>query len=478
MHKKTIVNSILGTIFSGVIFTLLIYFKEFFNFMDTIQTKIVSLFDFGPVFEAIKGGAIDLIVIYSVLIISILFFISTIIVVIVKRKPWYIFASFASLIFGCVIAVAVMYAYLPFYENLSIMLGKGTGEVVWMKFSIAAVILVLALILLIIQIVMSIQLFFVRNDNVKNKSKNEGDENNVFNLTPKYNVDTTKAAAPVVEPQPQVNVAPVIQLVKDNKAAVNKPSPEIVEEKKEPIVIQKTVKPVVAPQPVIATPKVEEKPAVAVAPVAPKAVVAPVVAPQKIAEPTNESASGTKRTLTKKEILEQLKNRKKSTDMIEEKKEEAKVAEAAKPTPVEVKPVVKEPAKEVVEVKPVVKEAVVEKPVVKEPVKEVVVEKPAVKEVAEEKPVAIVKPKAPIVKKEETKVEEKKDDVEEKKIINVYHITQVKSTKKWQVKLGNGQRAIKLFDTQAEANEYAKLLSKNNDRGILLHGRNGRIRKE
>ncbi|MEG0978362.1 MAG: DUF2188 domain-containing protein, partial [Bacilli bacterium] len=84
----------------------------------------------------------------------------------------------------------------------------------------------------------------------------------------------------------------------------------------------------------------------------------------------------------------------------------------------------------------------------------------------------------PIVKKEETKVEEKKDDGEEKKIINVYHITQVKSTKKWQVKLGNGQRAIKLFDTQAEANEYAKLLSKNNDRGILLHGRNGRIRKE
>lgn len=97
----------------------------------------------------------------------------------------------------------------------------------------------------------------------------------------------------------------------------------------------------------------------------------------------------------------------------------------------------------------------------------------------EKTPVATKKPVKtevkPTTNKKDTSIV--KDAPEKKKIINVYHVSQIKETKQWQVKLGNGAKAIKLFSTQAEANEYAKALSKNNDRGVLLHSKKGTIRK-
>ena len=59
----------------------------------------------------------------------------------------------------------------------------------------------------------------------------------------------------------------------------------------------------------------------------------------------------------------------------------------------------------------------------------------------------------------------------------VYHISKRKDGK-WQVKFANGQRAIKLFPTQAEAIVFAKKLAKSQDGSIRIHSVSGRLRKE
>ncbi len=65
-----------------------------------------------------------------------------------------------------------------------------------------------------------------------------------------------------------------------------------------------------------------------------------------------------------------------------------------------------------------------------------------------------------------------------KKAKRVYHITKNPETKKWQVFLEGGERAIAVFDTQKEALARAKELSKNNDRGYQIHKASGQIRKK
>ncbi len=59
----------------------------------------------------------------------------------------------------------------------------------------------------------------------------------------------------------------------------------------------------------------------------------------------------------------------------------------------------------------------------------------------------------------------------------VYHISQHPSTNKWQVKLAKGEKALKLFDTQAEAINYAKEIAANQGGSIRVHSREGKIRK-
>lgn len=65
----------------------------------------------------------------------------------------------------------------------------------------------------------------------------------------------------------------------------------------------------------------------------------------------------------------------------------------------------------------------------------------------------------------------------EKKVINCYHVTQNADKTAWEVKLANGAKAIKLFRTQKEAQDYAKELGEKNDRGFVLHSKKGKIRK-
>ncbi len=59
-----------------------------------------------------------------------------------------------------------------------------------------------------------------------------------------------------------------------------------------------------------------------------------------------------------------------------------------------------------------------------------------------------------------------------------YHVSKRKEDGKWQVKFANGQRAIKLFDTQLEAINYAKTLAASQDGKITIHKVDGKIRKQ
>ena len=59
----------------------------------------------------------------------------------------------------------------------------------------------------------------------------------------------------------------------------------------------------------------------------------------------------------------------------------------------------------------------------------------------------------------------------------MYHVSSRKKDKKWQVKGANDDKAIKLFDTQAEAIEYAKKLAKAQEASISIHKRDGKMRK-
>lgn len=58
-----------------------------------------------------------------------------------------------------------------------------------------------------------------------------------------------------------------------------------------------------------------------------------------------------------------------------------------------------------------------------------------------------------------------------------YHITK-RADGKWQVKFAGGEKAIKLFDTQAEAIAYAKKLAVNQEGSISIHKKDGKMRKQ
>lgn len=59
----------------------------------------------------------------------------------------------------------------------------------------------------------------------------------------------------------------------------------------------------------------------------------------------------------------------------------------------------------------------------------------------------------------------------------VYHITKRMSDGKWQIKFNKGKKAIKLFDTQMQAIDYAKALAQNQEASIMIHKEDGSFRK-
>ncbi len=60
----------------------------------------------------------------------------------------------------------------------------------------------------------------------------------------------------------------------------------------------------------------------------------------------------------------------------------------------------------------------------------------------------------------------------------IYHVSKRDNDgREWKVFIQESKKVIKLFDTQAEALEYAKQLAENNNGSVALHGLNGKIRK-
>lgn len=59
----------------------------------------------------------------------------------------------------------------------------------------------------------------------------------------------------------------------------------------------------------------------------------------------------------------------------------------------------------------------------------------------------------------------------------VYHIAKRKADGKWQVKIAGGAKAIKLFNTQLEAIDFAKKLAENQEPKIVIHKEDGTFRR-
>lgn len=58
---------------------------------------------------------------------------------------------------------------------------------------------------------------------------------------------------------------------------------------------------------------------------------------------------------------------------------------------------------------------------------------------------------------------------------NTWHITNVDD--EWRVFRNKNTKATKIFKTQQEAIDYAKVLAKNNNGNILIHKKDGKIRQ-
>ena len=137
---------------------------------------------------------------------------------------------------------------------------------------------------------------------------------------------------------------------------------------------------------------------------------------------------------------------------------------------------VEEPvSEEAPEVAPVVEETPVEEEIVEE---ESVEESPTEEADAEEQPTEEAKKPAPAKKAAPKKSAGEKKDAP---AYRTYHLVK-RDDGKWEVKFAGGQKAIKLFNTQKEAVEYAKVLAENQGGTYLIHnskGANkGRIQKK
>ena len=86
---------------------------------------------------------------------------------------------------------------------------------------------------------------------------------------------------------------------------------------------------------------------------------------------------------------------------------------------------------------------------------------------------------------DDTEIVDESDAVENtQKVKNsIYHVSQNKNDKsehfkRWRIRLQGSKKTIKYYDTQKEALDYAKSLADNNDGSVILHGLDGRIRRQ
>lgn len=79
---------------------------------------------------------------------------------------------------------------------------------------------------------------------------------------------------------------------------------------------------------------------------------------------------------------------------------------------------------------------------------------------------------------DENKVADDEENESKKKPAHKNYHVSLRDDGKWQVKFAKGEKALKLFDTQAEAIAFAKEKAKNQDGNITIHKTDGKIRKQ
>ncbi len=79
--------------------------------------------------------------------------------------------------------------------------------------------------------------------------------------------------------------------------------------------------------------------------------------------------------------------------------------------------------------------------------------------------------------KDSAEKEEAKPAAKSETKAKTYHISKRKDDNKWQVKAAGSEKALKLFNTQAEAIEYAKKVAGNQEANIMVHKEDGSFRK-
>jgi len=72
-----------------------------------------------------------------------------------------------------------------------------------------------------------------------------------------------------------------------------------------------------------------------------------------------------------------------------------------------------------------------------------------------------------------------KTDEEKTDNAKTWHITKRTTDNKWQVKGEGNEKATKLFNTKAEAEDYVKTLKKNNEGSkVVSHKKDGKFQKK
>ena len=116
-------------------------------------------------------------------------------------------------------------------------------------------------------------------------------------------------------------------------------------------------------------------------------------------------------------------------------------------------------------------------PPVEEPQEEVVVEEEEIQEESQEESQEEPVQEEETVPEPEEKIEEEKPVQQKRKAPKQYHIS-LRVDNKWQLKFGGSSKALKLFDTQKEAIEYAKPLAAKQKAALVIHKTDGKIRKQ
>lgn len=110
---------------------------------------------------------------------------------------------------------------------------------------------------------------------------------------------------------------------------------------------------------------------------------------------------------------------------------------------------------------------------------EPVVKKEEAKKQEPKKVIPVVKEPAKVVEEDD----ETENDVNKSQIRNKYHVSQNKDEEAeyagyWRVRKEGSTKTIKFFKTQKEAIDYAEVLAVNQNGSIVIHKRDGTIRKQ